>query len=82
MVYFIGLLGKGYAYHQLPAGTWLCKIDYREEFGKEGGRNGGLAEFRLKKRTGFTGRNGVEVIKRLYSKDVVTQKYVDLVEAL
>lgn len=28
------------------------------------------------------GRNGVEVIKRLYSKDVVTQKYVDLVEAL
>ena len=28
---------------------------YREEFGKEGGRNGGLAEFRLKKRTGFTG---------------------------
>lgn len=29
--------------------------DYREEFGKEGGRNGGLAEFRLKKRTGFTG---------------------------
>ena len=28
------------------------------------------------------GRNGVEVIKRLYSKDVVTQKYVDLVETL
>ena len=28
------------------------------------------------------GRNGVEVIERLYSKDVVTQKYVDLVEAL
>ncbi len=28
------------------------------------------------------GQNGVEVIKRLYSKDVVTQKYVDLVEAL
>ena len=28
------------------------------------------------------GRNGVEVNKRLYSKDVVTQKYVDLVEAL
>ncbi len=27
----------------------------REEFGKEGGRNGGLAEFRLKKRTSFTG---------------------------
>lgn len=54
-ILFIGLLGKGYAYHQLPAGTWLCKIDYREEFGKEGGRNGGLAEFRLKKRTGFTG---------------------------
>lgn len=28
------------------------------------------------------GRNGVEVIKRLYSKDVVTQKYVDIVESL
>ena len=28
------------------------------------------------------GRNGVEVIKRLYSKDVVTQKYVYLVETL
>ena len=28
------------------------------------------------------GRNGVEVIKLLYSKDVVTQKYVDLVETL
>lgn len=73
---------EGYAYHQFPAGTWLCKIDYREEFGKEGGRMVDWLNSVSRSELALLGRNGVEVIKRLYSKDVVTQKYVDLVEAL
>ena len=65
---------EGIRLSSIPAGTWLCKIDYREEFGKEGGRMVDWLNSVSRSELALLGRNGVEVIKRLYSKDVVISK--------